>query len=49
MILNGNTAVTGGVPVSTATQCLTDTFTVTSPGGYAPPMICGSNKDQHST
>lgn len=42
------TAVLAGQPVSTATRCLTDTFSVTSPGGYTPPVICGTNTGQHS-
>jgi hypothetical protein len=28
-------------------DCLTDTFTVTSPGSPAPPVICGYNTGQH--
>jgi len=34
-------------PVSTMGQCLTDTFTVTSPGSVTPPVICGTNDGQH--
>ena len=34
--------------VATATQCLTDTFSVTSPGGISPPSICGTNSGEHS-
>jgi hypothetical protein len=46
---NGVAVATGkGVTVSTATQCLTDTFSVTGPGGSVPPVICGSNTGQHS-
>ena len=37
-----------GRDVALAGQCLTDTFTVTSPGGNAPPVICGTNSQQHS-
>eukprot|EP00093_Oithona_nana_P004333 04333.XXX_140302_138918_1 [CDS] Oithona nana genome sequencing. len=33
--------------VATATQCLTDTFSVTSPAGISPPSICGSNSGEH--
>ncbi len=40
-------AVKGGRPVSSAGQCLTDTFSVTVPGGNAPPVICGTNNNQH--
>lgn len=32
---------------SLATQCLTDTFSVTS-GGITPPIICGTNTGEHS-
>ena len=38
----------GGKAVSTMGQCLTDTFTVTSPGSVTPPTICGTNDGQHS-
>ncbi len=31
-----------------STQCLTDTFSVTNPGGIAPPVICGTNTGEHS-
>ena len=41
--LDGN-----GVPVSYASNCLTDTFSVTAPGGIAPPAICGTNNGEHS-
>ncbi len=47
-ILNGQSVQAGGVPVTQATQCLTDTFTVTSPQGTSPPVICGTNSGQHS-
>ena len=30
-----------------ATDCGTDTFTVTNPGGATPPIICGYNTGQH--
>ncbi len=32
---------------TTSTQCLTDTFSVTNPGGSAPPVICGENAGEH--
>jgi len=41
------------VPGATATasnyqsQCLTDSFAVSNPGGHSPPVICGSNNDYH--
>ena len=34
--------------VGAATQCLTDTFTVTNPSGLTPPSICGLNTNSHS-
>lgn len=37
----------GGQDISTATQCIIDRFSVTNPGGNAPPTICGSNTGQH--
>ena len=45
--LNGNVAI-GGSGVSLATQCLTDTFSVTGPSGSVPPVICGTNTGEHS-
>ncbi len=37
------------VSVSDATQCLTDTFSVTNGGGgINPPSICGTNNGEHS-
>ena len=48
-ILNGNpVAAAGGVSANTHTQCLTDTFSVTNPGGISPPTICGTNTGEHS-
>ncbi|TRY74498.1 hypothetical protein TCAL_12450 [Tigriopus californicus] len=29
-------------------DCTTDTFTITAPGNFAPPLICGFNSGQHS-
>ena len=46
--LNGNVVTKPGVPVSLATQCLTDTFSVTGPSGSVPPVICGTNTGEHS-
>ena len=44
--VNGNPGV--GVPVTLQTRCLTDTFSVTNPGGITPPEICGINTGEHS-
>ncbi|TRY75391.1 hypothetical protein TCAL_15627 [Tigriopus californicus] len=30
-------------------DCTTDTFTITAPGNFAPPLICGFNSGQHTT
>ena len=38
----------GGGVVYDKLQCQTDTFTVTSPGNHAPPVICGTNSGEHS-
>ena len=46
MALNGNPGA--GVKVTPHTQCLEDSFSVTNPGGIAPPTICGLNTGQHS-
>jgi len=45
--LNGVIVSGAGKDVTNMGQCLTDTFTVTSPGGIAPPTICGQNDGQH--
>lgn len=46
LLLNG---VIGkaGKDVTNMGQCLTDTFSVTAPGFASPPVICGTNNDQH--
>jgi len=36
-----------GKEAATATQCLTDTFSVTNPSGITPPSICGNNIGEH--
>ena len=37
-----------GKAVASATQCLTDTFSVTNSGGFGPSSICGTNTGEHS-
>jgi hypothetical protein len=37
-----------GIAASLATNCMTDTFTVTGSGGTSPPVICGTNSGYHS-
>ena len=34
--------------VTPSSQCLVDQFSVTNPGGDAPPIICGQNSGEHS-
>ncbi len=46
-ILNGQVGA-GGVAANTNSQCNTDTFSVTNPGGQTPPTICGQNSNEHS-
>merc|ERR1712029_94412 len=46
-LLNGAVVSGAGKDVTNMGQCLTDTFTVTAPGGIAPPTICGQNDGQH--
>ncbi len=41
------TNAAAGKKVTTSSQCLTDTFSVSSPSGGAPPTICGINTGQH--
>ncbi len=36
------------ISVAEMTNCLTDTFSVTNPGGPSPPTICGVNSGEHS-
>jgi len=47
---NGNpsTAASATAIQSTASQCLTDTFSVSTSGGGGPPVICGENTGEHS-
>jgi len=39
--------VTGTGTYSSASQCATDLFSVTNPGGLTPPAICGTNSGEH--
>ncbi|TRY80266.1 hypothetical protein TCAL_15412 [Tigriopus californicus] len=34
-------------PISLASRCLTDTFSVLTPSGQSPPSICGINTGEH--
>ena len=41
------TPAVGGL-VTSATQCQNDRFSISSPGNPSPPVICGTNTDEHS-
>ena len=45
--VGGSIASGGAVAMSLATQCLTDTFTITGVAGGSPPVICGTNTGYH--
>ncbi|TRY80719.1 hypothetical protein TCAL_15429, partial [Tigriopus californicus] len=48
-ILNGAVSSSSFAPfANTASQCLTDSFAVTNPGGPSPPVLCGTNSGEHS-
>ncbi len=48
-VINGQVVAEGAKTVSTASQCCTDSFSVSNPGGGAsPPTICGINTGEHS-
>ena len=40
--------VSTGLSHTTGSRCLADRFSVTNPGGQAPPVICGVNTGEHS-
>ena len=44
----GSLTFGNGNPVTTYTQCSTDTFSVTGTPGGNPPVICGTNTGYHS-
>ena len=44
----GSATPGGGTPMALATQCQTDTFSVTGGTGNSPPVICGTNTGYHS-
>ena len=45
--LGGSMGTAAGSPVNLATECLTDTFSMTGPAGSVPPIICGTNSGEH--
>ena len=36
-----------GKAINSATQCLTDSFSLTGPAGSVPPVICGTVSGEH--
>ena len=46
-LIGGSIAPASAVAVTLATQCLTDTFSVTTGQGSNPPVICGTNTGYH--
>ena len=40
--------ITGTAAYWPYSQCRTDAFSVTNPGGISPPTICGKNQGRHS-
>jgi len=46
--VGGSLSTAGGVPYALATQCQTDTFSMTGVPGGTPPVICGTNSGYHS-
>jgi len=47
LLANAPVPATKGADVSISTQCQTDTFSVSNPGGPSPPVICGTNTGAH--
>ena len=45
----GSVVGAGGVAANSATQCITDTFSITGVPGGNPPVICGTNSGYHGT
>eukprot|EP00095_Tigriopus_kingsejongensis_P007394 maker-scaffold112_size353035-snap-gene-1.14 protein:Tk07394 transcript:maker-scaffold112_size353035-snap-gene-1.14-mRNA-1 annotation:"PREDICTED: uncharacterized protein LOC103516194" len=43
----GVISASAGQDINQASRCLTDSFSVTSPGSTAPPTICGTNTGEH--
>ncbi len=48
LTLNGQRGASASIGMNYATQCQTDTFTVTGNNGGSPPIICGTNTGYHS-
>jgi len=44
----GSFSYAAGIKVGYATQCQTDTFSMTGVPGAIPPVICGTNSGYHS-
>ena len=48
LVLNGMPTTLLGVKAANFGKCLTDSFCVSNPTGTSPPIICGTNTEQHS-
>ena len=48
LMVGGSLSTVGGVAYALATQCQTDTFSMTGVPGGTPPVICGTNSGYHS-
>ena len=46
--MNGIQSASATQEVTARTQCNDDSFSVSSPGNPAPPVICGYNTGEHS-
>jgi hypothetical protein len=43
----GGSVTTAGTAYNAATNCQTDTFSITGVAGGTPPVICGTNSGYH--
>ena len=43
----GSVTTGAGTPYNAATNCQTDTFSITGVSGGTPPVICGTNTGYH--
>ena len=47
LLTGGSVTTSPGVAFTAATQCQTDTFSITGSPGGNPPVICGTNSGYH--
>ena len=45
--IGGSVSGSTGTAMTAATQCFTDTFSITGVAGSTPPIICGTNSGYH--